>query len=167
MLQHRRVLNTCCIGLVALGIGFAFTACGGSSASQDELDRARQQGAAQTRQQLKIQRIEEQLKNLKHGRGTRVTSAGSTVPVPSGSAPAPAPSSGFVEGSCGGSLSVGPNTTCEFAQNVENDYYAEIGSGAGSVDSYSPAKDRYYSMYCTAGSPHECTGGNNASVFFP
>jgi hypothetical protein len=71
------------------------------------------------------------------------------------------------EGSCGGSLSVGPNTTCEFAQNVENDYYAEIGSGSGTVDSYSPAKDRYYSMYCTSGSPHECTGGNNASVYFP
>jgi hypothetical protein len=150
------------VALAALSVGLTLTACGGSSASQDELDRARLQGAAKTRQQLKIQRIEEQLKNLKHGHG-----GSSPASVPSSSPPSSESSGGFSEGSCGGSLSVGPNTTCEFAQNVENDYYAEIGSGAGTVDSYSPAKDRYYSMYCTSGSPHECTGGNNASVFFP
>jgi hypothetical protein len=69
--------------------------------------------------------------------------------------------------SCGGSLSVGPNTTCGFAANVESDYFSQIGAGSGTVYSYSPTTGQSYSMYCTAGEPHQCTGGNNASVFFP
>ena len=54
-----------------------------------------------------------------------------------------------------------------FAANVEADYYSEVGSGSGSVYSYSPTTGRYYTMYCSSGSPHECTGGNDASVYFP
>jgi hypothetical protein len=163
VLLSRGVLKVCSVAWIAIAVGLTLVACGGSGASQEEIDRARREGAAKAKQQQKIAEIQRQLRNLKHGRG-----GGSSGSVPPSS---PVPSSesggGFSEGSCGGSLSVGPNTTCEFAQNVENDYYAEIGSGAGTVDSYSPAKDRYYPMYCTSGSPHECTGGNNASVYFP
>jgi hypothetical protein len=50
---------------------------------------------------------------------------------------------------------------------VEADYYNEIGSGSGSVYSYSPTTGQYYTMYCSAGAPHVCTGGNDASVYFP
>lgn len=135
------------------------TACGDSGTSQEELDRARREGAAKAHQEEKINDIEKQLKSLKkNGR----TSQGS---------PPPPSESGSVasEGStsCGGSLSVGPNTTCGFAANVEADYYSEIGSGSGTVYSYSPTTGRYYSMYCSAGTPHVCTGGNDASVYFP
>lgn len=160
MLLSRHVLRVCSAAWVAAAIGLTLAACGGSGASQEEIDRARREGVAKARQHQKIEEIERQLKNLKHGGGGKSLVTGPSSGTPS----TPATPS---EGSCGGSLSVGPNTTCEFAQNVENDYYAEIGSGAGTVDSYSPAKDRYYSMYCTSGSPHECTGGNEASVYFP
>jgi hypothetical protein len=27
--------------------------------------------------------------------------------------------------------------------------------------------NRSYNMYCTGTSPHVCTGGNNAAVYFP
>jgi hypothetical protein len=152
-----RVLS---IPVALIVISLFASACGSSGASQDEIDRARKEGSAETRQQLKIKHIEEELHSLKkHGHATNQaqTQAGANT---SGAATAGA-------ASCGGTLSVGPNTTCGFAANVEADYYAEIGSGAGTVSAYSPTTGRYYSMYCTAGSPHQCTGGNEASVYFP
>jgi hypothetical protein len=67
-------------------------------------------------------------------------------------------------GDCGGDLSVGPNTSCAFARNVQAAYY-QSGPGWNSV--YSPVTDETYSVYCTANSPHVCTGGNNAAIYFP
>jgi hypothetical protein len=148
--------SLCIFGLVTMAAA-TLSACGSSGASQDELERARTEGATQAKQQAKIQDIEKQLKSLKHG--------GHAPSRPNSYSPATATGSGG--SSCGGELSVGADTTCAFAENVENDYYAEIGSGSGSVVSYSPVTGKIYTMYCTAGEPHECTGGNNASVYFP
>ena len=67
-------------------------------------------------------------------------------------------------GECGGGLVVGPNTSCAFAENVQAEYYR---SGAGRISVYSPVTNRTYNMYCTSSSPHACTGGNNAAVYFP
>ncbi len=146
--------------LVAIAtLSLALSACGDSGASQEELESARKEGVAKARQQGKINQIERELKSLKKGRpGGPATSA----------APAPE-SSGTATGSgnCSGSLSANQYTTCGFAENVEDAYYSEIGSGAGTVYAYSPTTGRTYSMYCTAGSPHECTGGNNAAAYFP
>ena len=153
MLRHSQVL----IGLALAAT--ALSACGDSGASQEELDRARQQGAAKARQKEKIDRIEKQLKALKNG-----DSGGSASAPPSAAAPAASSGGGT---SCGEELSVGANTTCGFAANVRSDYYSEIGVGDGTVYSYSPATGRFYTMYCTAGAPHVCTGGNDASVYFP
>lgn len=141
---------------VLAAIAVAVSSCGSSGASQDELNEARTEGAKEAQQQSKIEKIEGQLKSLKHGHG-----APNQSNTPSSSAPA----SG--SGNCGGSLSVGPNTTCAFAENVEYEYFAEIGSGSGTVTAYSPVTEKIYSMYCSAGEPHECTGGNNATVYFP
>jgi len=152
--MNRRFLYLCGLILAA----FALAACGSSDSSEDELEQARTEGAKEAKQQAKIEQIEHQLKSLKHGNGAPQNQSNI-----SGSSTAPA--SGGT--SCGGSLSVGPSTTCAFAENVEYQYYAEIGSGSGTISAYSPATERVYSMYCTAGAPHECTGGNNASVFFP
>jgi hypothetical protein len=159
--MSRRALQI--FGLIVAFAAFALSlsACGGdSSASQEELDRARNEGVAKARQQSKIQDIEKQLKSLKKNGSSNQGSP----PPPSGSTPT---SNGGGATSCGGSLSVGPNTTCGFAANVEADYFSEIGSGSGSVYSYSPTTGQYYSMYCSAGSPHVCTGGHDASVYFP
>ena len=154
MNRHFKLLGLPAIALASL----VLTACGASGTSQDELDRARTEGAKEAKQQAKIERIEHQIKHLRHGHGPTPTQTSSSPP------PAVSGSSGS---GCGGSLSVGPNTTCAFAENVESQYYREIGSGSGTVLTYSPVTNRTYSMYCTAGTPHECTGGNDASVFFP
>jgi hypothetical protein len=148
----RRALYLC----VLAAIVFAVSSCGSSGASQDELNEARSEGTKEAQQQAKIEKIEGQLKSLKHGNGApnRSNTTGSSAPA-SGS------------GNCGGSLSVGPSTTCAFAENVEYEYFAEIGTGSGTVAAYSPVTEKLYSMYCTAGEPHECTGGNDATVYFP
>jgi hypothetical protein len=159
--MSRRTLQI--FGVAALFTLFVATlaSCGGDSeASQEELDRARREGIAKARQQAKIDDIEKQLKSLKKNGSS--SSQGSPPPP---STPSPTTTSGST--SCGGSLSVGPNTTCGFAANVEADYYSEIGSGSGTVYSYSPTTEQYYTMYCSAGAPHVCTGGNDASVYFP
>jgi hypothetical protein len=84
-------------------------------------------------------------------------------------APTSAPNPGSSGGStsCGGTLTIGPNTTCGFAANVEADYYSKIGSGPGTVHSYNLTPDRYFKVHCTGGSPHRCTGANGTSVYFP
>ncbi len=66
--------------------------------------------------------------------------------------------------SCGSNLSVGANTTCAFASNVESDYYSS-GGGYQNLNVYSPVTGRYYNMICTPGVPTVCRGGNNAVVY--
>ena len=64
---------------------------------------------------------------------------------------------------CGSGLTVGPNTSCPFAENVRAAYES---SGSGILDVYSPTTGQTYRMYCTSGSPVVCTGGHGASVYF-
>jgi hypothetical protein len=81
---------------------------------------------------------------------------GSTTPAP------PSPLAGGRD--CGGGLHAGPNTTCEFAANVQQAYYEAPGSAA-TVDVFSPVTGRTYTMDCRpAGSGTTCSGGNGASV---
>lgn len=149
------------LGLATLtALSLVLTACGDSGASQEEIEAARQQGAAKAKQQAKISQIQKELKELKKGKGGNAAAAAGSSPASVGS-----PSGG--SGTCGGSLSANGNTTCGFAANVQQAYFDEIGSGSGTVVAYSPTTGQTYSMYCTAGSPHECSGGNDAAVYFP
>jgi hypothetical protein len=70
--------------------------------------------------------------------------------------------------SCGGDLSVGPVTSCGFAQNVEQAYDQTKG-GNRAVTAFSPATGVSCKIDCTGGSPHACTGGttNGGSLYFP
>jgi hypothetical protein len=157
-----RVNRLATIVFSLLALTLVLSSCGDSGASQEELEAARQQGAAKARQQAKISQIEKELNELKKGEDGSAAAAAAA-----GSPPAPeaAPSGG--SGNCGGSLSANENTTCGFAENVEQAYFEEIGSGSGTVYAYSPSTGRSYSMYCSAGSPHSCTGGDDAAVYFP
>jgi serine/threonine protein kinase len=66
---------------------------------------------------------------------------------------------------CGGDLSVGPDTSCAFAHNVEQ-AYDESSGGETDVTAYSPTTGQTYTMHCTAELPHICTGGKGAAVYF-
>ncbi len=139
---------------------FALVACGDSGPSDAELNEAKQAGAAHAREQIRIKQIQHELRALRHGGGSG--SAAPATTAGSGSSSSTAGAS-----TCGGELSTNSVTTCPFAENVKATYFEEIGSGSGTVYVYSPVTGKSYTMYCTAGSPHECTGGNDAAVFFP
>lgn len=129
--------------------GFATIGCGEDSPSQAELREARLQGA----QAARLRELERKLREQE-----RRQNGGGVAPPSSGAPPQTGGRS-----SCGGDLTVGPNTSCPFAQSVRSKY---PGSDAP-FEVYSSVTRQTYTMRCTTGSPHVCTGGNNASVYFP
>jgi hypothetical protein len=83
-----------------------------------------------------------------------------------GTATAPAANPYANGRSCGDGVYAGPNTSCEFAQNVRRAYDEAPGATA-SIRAYSPATGQTYTMYCApSGSGVTCSGANNASVTF-
>lgn len=146
------------LGVVLIAaVGLA--ACGGG-ASDQEIAAAEKRGRVQKAEKEKERKLEREIHQLKKERDEekRAGAASPAAAVP------PAPPS--ERSSCGGGLSVGPDTTCAFAENVRSEYEIEIGSGSGTVYAYSEANDEIYEMFCTA-SPHECSGAINATVYFP
>lgn len=143
--------------------------CGSSGASADELAQAREEGAAAEREkqaltnqrqkqaqlEARIKKLEKQLAQAQKAQQKKATTKPATTPRTSGSS---------LRVSCGGNLSVGSNTTCPFAQNVQSAWYA-AGGGTVTVEAYSPVTNRYYTMFCSAGVPTVCRGGNNAVVY--
>lgn len=160
---HRRAL----VALLAVALLVpAFSACGGSDDNSAKLDQARAEGARQERERQLRRNIVENQKRLQREldrlKRQRRRQGGSPKPAP---APAPAPVPAPVSGTdCGNGLRAGPNTSCAFADVVRSAYES---SDSPTVDAFSPVTGRVYTMTCTSGSPHVCTGGNNASVSFP
>lgn len=72
---------------------------------------------------------------------------------------------------CDQNISVGPATTCEFADNVFRAFAHEVNSGGGAdhtVTTSSPVTGKTYTMACrTSGVTTLCTGGHSARVRFP
>lgn len=161
--KRSRTCRIAVVAVLALTVTAGLAACGGGDdAGSEEIAKAEKRGRHYRMEQERKRRIERELKELRKERNGGSGPPNQTpAPTPT---PAPAPESSRT--SCGGSLSVGPDTTCAFAENVRYEYESEIGSGSGTVYAYSPANDELYEMYCT-GSPHECSGAINATVFFP
>lgn len=148
------------LGLAAT-VAALVAGCGGSDgASEEEIARERADAAAQARQQERISQLEQTLKEQEKADEKAQGEPSSDTPAPSS-----APATGGGTTSCGSDLSVGPSTSCPFAFNVRDEYFASGQSSQISV--YSPTTGTTYTMSCTGGSPHICTGGNNASVYFP
>lgn len=134
---------------------------------QRQVDQARTDGAkaqhtldVQAEKQRDLQRQLNELKKKKSDSASPPNSGG-------GSAGTTAPPSAPRGTSCGGGLSVGPNTTCGFAQNVRDAYESSAArGGAATVSAASATTGLIYTMSCTAGPSHVCSGGNNATVYF-
>lgn len=93
------------------------------------------------------------------GGGSKAAKAGATPNVAHES-----PGQSNNQTPCGNQLTVGPDTTCSFAENVRQKYDQE---GPGTYEIYSPVTEKTYSMTCSSSTPVVCTGGNNAAVYFP
>ena len=67
---------------------------------------------------------------------------------------------------CGGGVSAGDKTSCPFAQNVREEYFAVPGDSV-EIDVYSPVTGQTYTMNCVrSGNGVTCRGGNQAVVKF-
>jgi hypothetical protein len=176
--RDTRLRRAATFGLLALTLGGA-TACG-SSADQErlraeELARARAEGARQARIEARSDQAAVTAKELRRELNrlrkrpartstgpTPTTAATTSSPAPATGAATPTASTGT---SCGAGVIVNSVTSCPFGVNTRDTYYANRQPAV--VDVYSTVTDRTYTMSCTSGSPHVCTGGNNARVTFP
>ena len=144
---------------LAFVLAAAVVGCGGNdSVSPDEANQQAKQAAQNARQQEKIKQLEKDVKEQK-----QQPSSSSSDSAPGTAAPVTQQDLSQAR-DCGNVLA-GPNTSCEFAQNVANDYNASGGSS--SFSTYSPVTGQTYQMTCAGSSPVVCTGGNNATVYFP
>ncbi len=147
----------------ALAAGAFAIGCGGDGgASQDELDRARAEGAKEAKEQARVKELQRQVKQLQRQQKRNAKPSGST----GSSAPAAAPSSGPAK-TCGGGVGASSATSCDFAMNVAGEYGSN--PGASTIGAFSPVTGQHYTMTCAAmsGWSAVCTGGNNAAVFIP
>lgn len=67
--------------------------------------------------------------------------------------------------SCGGDISANVHASCPFARAIEQAYIHSAG-GDTTVSAYSSVLRRTYPVHCTGTVPHECTGGEQAVVYF-
>jgi hypothetical protein len=68
---------------------------------------------------------------------------------------------------CGGDVLAGPNTSCPFAKNVFDAYFAVPGDSV-EIEAFSPVTGQTYTMACVrSGDSVTCRGGNQAVVRFP
>lgn len=151
--------------LLAIAMSLLLSGCGNTSPSElatakaagASEEAAKQKDAAQQQAQKKLAAEVEKLKEAAAKAKKQVADPNSSA---NKAAPPPAPKGS----SCGGNLSVGPNTSCAFAANVEAAFYS-AGGGTSTVEVYSPVTGKYYTMSCVAGVPSACRGGNNAVVY--
>jgi hypothetical protein len=72
---------------------------------------------------------------------------------------------------CGDRTSVGPDTSCPFAENVREQYRRFEQGGSATIDVYSPVTQETYTMNCVRVGINNnyvnCRGGNDAVVEFP
>lgn len=106
-----------------------------------------------------------------HGNSHKAAATSSTPPV---AAPSPPPAHHTIAHvhytACDQNISVGPHTTCGFADNVFRAFAHEAGQGEdeATVTASSPATGRTYAMRCnTMHGVTVCGGGNSARVRFP
>jgi hypothetical protein len=157
--------------VLCAAVSLGLVACGDSGPSDKELAKAKIQGERQGRKERaekeKERRLEKEIRELqKERRQEEKEKEDGADASPPSSSPPPAATPAPERSSCGGTLEVGPDTTCAFAESTRSSYESEIGSGPGTVLAYSEALDEVFSMSCT-GSPHECSGAISAKVYFP
>ncbi len=70
------------------------------------------------------------------------------------------------EKECGDGIYVSSSTSCEFARNVREEYFAVPGESV-EINVYSPVTKQTYTMACVRTDNRvTCRGGNNAVVTF-
>ena len=164
--------------VIAALVAAALPGCGSGNGSDSGSDQgAKQEELAQARSDARRQAQEERLRGLERrlredkqpGSSQQKGSSASGSPGSSSPTSPTPPAASSESASCGaGGLSVGPHTSCAFGSNVRDAYYdSAAGNGDATVRAFSPATRQTHSMRCSGGTPHVCTGANDATVSFP
>ena len=146
--------------------------CGGTSKA--DLQKATAAGAAQASQAAQVAKasqdaqasqdaLKAQVQQLKDAADAKATTDAQAAADAKTAADAKAAAAVPATSSCGDNVSANSNTSCAFALNVASEYRG-IG-GTTYVNAWSPVTQQYYSMYCAAGVPVNCRGGQNAVVY--
>lgn len=167
-----RLGQAVCRPVVVLVIGLSLLLSGCSRTSQSDIEKAKAVGASEEAAKQKQKSLEEEqarlaaeVKRLQAEAAKAKTATANPTVTKTVQGQTGQGQTGTSQGtSCGGNLSAGPNTTCAFAVNVRDAFYA-AGGGNVTVDVYSPVTGKYYTMSCAAGVPSVCRGGNNAVVY--
>jgi hypothetical protein len=152
--------------VLAIAVSLLLSGCGG--ASDADLAKAKAAGASEqaAQQKEKTQRDDQaklvaEVKKLQNDAAAAKKQAATAAAAAATKAATAATQAQGT--SCGNNLSVGTNTSCAFAQQVETSYYS-WGAGTN-FTVWSPVTSQWYTMNCTAGLPIVCRGGNNALVY--
>jgi hypothetical protein len=166
------------VGLVAT-VGLLIAGCGGGSsgASQSEIAQAEKHARQEKTEKEKERRLERKLQTLerenreakkrREDKARQQQKAREDVHVVSTVESSPAQPSTPSGTDCGDGVIAGPETSCGFALNTRSEYEREIGAGSGSFEAWSEDNEQWYSMYCSEGSEHECSGAISATVYWP
>lgn len=140
----------------ALLLGVLVFAAAGCGDNEQEVEQAREQ----QRLEDKAAELEEDLKEMKAQQQQQQQAT--TQPQPQTTTqPQQGPSR-----NCGGGVAAGPNTSCAFALNTAKEWVDT--NGGRTLQVYSPATGKTYTMRCTTNSMGTtCTGGNDAVVYIP
>lgn len=157
------------IGGIALALvaGSLVAGCGDDSgATQEQLDRAREEGAREARDQAQVKQLQRQVARLRRRQRRSERSSARNQPRAQAPGTTPAPSMSPAK-TCAGGVGASSATSCDFAFNVAGEYGSN--PGATSIRAYSPVTGQFYTMSCTAmsGWSAVCTGGAGAAVFIP
>jgi Flp pilus assembly protein TadG len=169
VMKRTSVAAILAIAAVSGAAGCGSDDSGDSLAEAERLAQAKQEGAREARAEQEARkaareqrRLRREIQRIRRDRAQASAPSGGNGATPSSTV---IPSGGT---NCGSGVTAGANTSCAFARNVRDNYYA-AGQGDIYVDVYSPTTGQTYSMYCRAGrggAATLCTGGNNASVSF-
>ena len=148
--------------LVVLLAGTLLAGATGCGTSEQEARQERRQAAEARRLREKAARIEEEIQQLKAQQAQLAPGSTTTTgPTTQGAAGPKGPTR-----NCGGGVAAGRGTTCAFALNTAQEWVDT--SGGTTIQVYSPATKKTYTMNCTTGSQGTtCKGGNGAVVYIP
>lgn len=147
---------------VVLPVLLAVTLAGCGSSAKEEA-QARRQAAEQQRLREKAAELEGEIKQLREQQSQLVQNQASQA---QGTTTNPSPAPKGPSRDCGGGVAAGPNTSCAFALNTAQEWVDT--SGGTTLQVYSPATKKSYTMRCVTGATGTtCKGGSGAVVYIP
>lgn len=154
-------------GAFAMGCGSGDSGTSSSAAEQ----KGREEGRREALRAQRTRDLENKLKTERRRRRRAERQQQNQAPTPTTTtvpstttSPSPISPDAPASRTCGNYTSVGPGTTCEFADNVKA-AWQDAGGGNATVSAYSPTTGKTYSVTCSEGTTTVCISDTGAKVY--